>query len=413
MAVISANFLLSESLILLSMLKGKKILLCVTGSIAAYKAVYLLRLLRKHGAVVKVIMTKNAATFVSPLTFSTFCGEPVLIELSENENWHNHAILGRWADLMLIAPATSNTLAAMAAGLCNNILTVVYLSAACPVMVVPAMDEDMWNHPATKRNIEVLTSDGVIVLDVDEGELASGLHGKGRMIEPDNIVEKIRFHFIQNGLFQGKKVLVTAGPTVEAIDPVRYISNHSSGKMGVAIAESFEREGGEVLLVHGPVMMEINPAIKAIRVNTAEEMFEACLKHLDEVDVIVMAAAVADYTPIHTSPEKIKKTGDTLSIDLMKTKDILAEAGKRKKKGQILVGFALETNDEERYALDKLEKKNADFIVLNSLKDKGAGFGGDTNKISIFGKNGLKKDFPLSSKQNLASEIVKLISLYS
>ncbi|MBN9349562.1 MAG: bifunctional phosphopantothenoylcysteine decarboxylase/phosphopantothenate--cysteine ligase CoaBC [Chitinophagaceae bacterium] len=392
------------------MLKAKKILLCVTGSIAAYKAVYLLRLLQRDGASVRIVMTKEATNFVSSLTFSTLSKERVLIDFTENDNWENHALLGRWADLILIAPASCNTIALMAHGICNNLLQAVYLSATCPVMLAPAMDEDMWKHPATQRNIQQLIHDGIKVLDVAEGELASGLFGKGRMIEPEEVFKEVIHFFSKKERFVGKKILVTAGPTVEPIDPVRFISNHSSGKMGVAIADAFVAEGGVVTLVHGPMTEKVEKGINEVSVQTAQEMYSSCLKELSTFDIIVMAAAVADYSPAEKSNEKIKKTQDFLRIDLKKTPDILAEAGKRKKENQILIGFALETENGVENALKKLDKKNADFIILNSLRDQGAGFGKDTNKISIFGKKGFRKDFPLKSKRELAYDILNLIS---
>lgn len=395
------------------MLNGKKILLCVTGSIAAYKAVYILRYLKKEGATVKVIMTENATQFVSPLTFSTLSGERVMKGIFIGDEWENHALLGRWADLMLIAPATCNTIAAMANGFCNNLLTAVYLSANCPVLLAPAMDEDMWNHPSTKRNIQKLIYDRVKVLQVNEGALASGLVGMGRMEEPEEIVLAVKKLFSKPAVFSEKKVLVTAGPTVERIDPVRFISNDSSGKMGIYIAQAFSEAGADVTLVCGPVQMALPLGLNVVKVTSASEMYDACMKDFNAYDLVVMAAAVADYTPATPVSQKIKKEGNGLSIALMPTKDILAAAGKIKKENQVIVGFALETNNEEENAIKKLNTKNADFIILNSLNDRGAGFGMDTNKVTIFGKDGGRWNFPLKSKEELAHDIVKFLSQHS
>lgn len=395
------------------MLNGKNIILCVTGSIAAYKAVYILRYLKKEGATVKVIMTENAAQFVSPLTFSTLSEERVLKGIFVNDEWENHALLGRWADLLLIAPATCNTIASMANGLCNNLMTAVYLSATCPVMIAPAMDEDMWKHPATKRNIQKLIYDKVKVLQVIDGELASGLTGMGRMEEPEQIVDAVRNFFSKASVFKGKSVLVTAGPTVERIDPVRYISNDSSGKMGICIAEAFMDAGADVKLVCGPVQVPLPADIPAIHVRSASDMYAACMNDFDRYDLIVMAAAVADYTPATPGHQKMKKKEEHISIDLVPTKDILATAGQLKKKHQVLVGFALETNNEEENAIRKLNSKNANFIILNSLNDSGSGFGMDTNKVTIFGKDGGRWEFPLKSKKELARDIVKFLSQHS
>lgn len=395
------------------MLNGKKILLCVTGSIAAYKAVYILRLLKQSGSVVKVIMTGSATKFVSPLTFSTLSGERVLTELFTKEGWENHALLGRWADLMLIAPASCNTIATMASGLCNNLLSAVYLSATCPVMIAPAMDEDMWQHSTTRRNIQKLIYDKVKVLRVNEGELASGLVGFGRMKEPGEIVESIKEFFGERSLLSDKKVLVTAGPTKERIDPVRYISNDSSGKMGIAIARSFARLGANVTLVCGPVSEMLPDGVTIKKVENADEMFDACMENFSQYDFIVMAAAVADYTPIKRSIQKIKKSDENTTIMLRSTKDILATAGRSKSANQILVGFALETENAEENARKKLISKKADFIILNSLNDKGAGFGTDSNKITIFGKEGSTWHYPLKSKHEVADDIVNFLIQYS
>ena len=395
------------------MLKGKKVLLGISGSIAAYKSAILVRLLKKAGAEIKVIMTPAAAGFIAPLTLSTLSGNEVLSELSENNSWANHVMLGRWADILLIAPLSCNTLAKMSAGLCDNLLMAVYLSAVCPVMVAPAMDEDMWRHPSTKKNISTLESYGNLVIPVENGDLASGLRGDGRMSEPENIINLLNHHFAGAGQLAGKRVLITAGPTYEAIDPVRFIGNHSSGKMGIAIADEFRRRGAEVTLVCGPVCEHINSTINLVRTTSAEEMYRACVELFPQMDVAVMSAAVADYTIQDPATEKIKKKEDSMLISLQKTKDILKTLGGLKKSGQVLVGFALETNNEKENALKKLNDKSADMIVLNSLKDAGAGFGHDTNKIIIFDRNGGEYHFDTKSKLAIASDIVNSIIKFS
>lgn len=392
------------------MLKGKKILLGITGSIAAYKAILLVRLLVKAGAEVKVIMTESAKSFVSPLVLSTLSNNKVLIDLFDEDTWANHVMLGRWADVMLIAPLSCNTLAKMANGECDNLLLAVYLSATCPVVVSPAMDEDMWHHPATKRNIELLQSYGNSIIDVEKGELASGLFGEGRMAEPETIVQYLTEHFFRGKTLSGKKVLITAGPTYEALDPVRFIGNHSSGKMGFALAESFYLNGADVELVTGPTQQQTNyTGIKVTKVTSAQDMYAACVSVFPGADIAVMSAAVADYKPVEVANEKIKKTNEDLTIQLSKTKDILKSLGEQKKNGQLLVGFALETSNEKQYALNKLQSKNADMIVLNSLRDKNAGFGHDTNKVTIFDKEGNEIALDLASKQNIAADIVNII----
>ena len=395
------------------MLKGKKVLLGISGSIAAYKSAILVRLLKKAGAEIKVIMTPAAAGFIAPLTLSTLSGNEVLSELSENNSWANHVMLGRWADILLIAPLSCNTLAKMSTGLCDNLLMAVYLSAVCPVMVAPAMDEDMWRHPSTKKNISTLESYGNLVIPVENGDLASGLRGDGRMSEPENIINLLNHHFTRAGQLAGKKVLITAGPTYEAIDPVRFIGNHSSGKMGIAIADEYRRRGAEVTLVCGPVCEHINSTINVVRTTSAEEMYRACVDLFPQMDVAVMSAAVADYTIQDPATEKIKKKEDSMLISLQKTKDILKTLGGLKKSGQVLVGFALETNNEKENALKKLNDKSADMIVLNSLKDAGAGFGHDTNKIIIFDRNGGEYHFDTKSKLAIASDIVNSIIKFS
>lgn len=390
------------------MLAGKKILIAVTGSIAAYKVPLLVRLLVKSGAEVKVIMTPASESFVSRLTLSTLSKNEVLIDLFHEGTWSNHVMLGRWADLMLIAPLSCNTLGKMVTGQCDNLVLASYLSATCPVMVAPAMDEDMWKHSTTSENIKKIQAHGAKLLPVAYGELASGLTGEGRMAEPEAIITAIEKFFLEGKRLKGTKVLVTAGPTYEAIDPVRFIGNYSSGKMGFAIAGELASRGADVTLVSGPVSLPNVAGIKLIKVTTAEEMYAACMNAKD-FDVAVMAAAVADYTPEQVAPEKIKKSDGGLTLSLKKTKDILASLGSIKTESQLLVGFALETNDEEAHAMEKLKSKNADIIVLNSLQDQGAGFGHDTNKATLYFKDGSKSAFPLQSKKDLAKVITDTI----
>ncbi len=396
------------------MLQGKKILLGITGSIAAYKAPYIVRLLIKAGAEVKVIMTPSAKDFVSKLTLSTLSRNPVLSDLFDEESWANHVMLGRWADILLITPLSCNTLSKMANGQCDNLLLAAYFSATCPVVVAPAMDEDMWHHPATQNNIAKLQSFGNTIIPVDKGELASGLYGEGRMAEPEQIVRYLSDTFFLPQQLEGKKALVSAGPTYEAIDPVRFIGNHSTGKMGIAIAKELRQRGADVTLVAGPVQGGASiPGIKTIDVKTAQEMSNVCNDVFEGSDIAIMAAAVADYTPVNPAKEKIKKSSDIVVLELKKTNDILKSLGKKKKPGQVLVGFALETTDEKNNALKKLQEKNADLIVLNSLKDQGAGFGHDTNKVTIFSKNGTAFQFEQKSKSAVARDIVDtIIHLY-
>lgn len=391
------------------MLKGKKILIGITGSIAAYKIPILVRLFIKAGAEVKIILTRAAADFVSPLTLSTLSKNEVLVDLAENNSWANHVMLGRWADVMLITPLSCNTLAKFSVGICDNLLTAVYLSATCPVVVAPAMDEDMWKHPATQNNLKKIVSFGNKVIPVESGELASGLHGEGRMAAPENIYKWVVDFFSERNELKGKSALVTAGPTYEKLDPVRFIGNHSSGKMGIAIAEELSKRGAHVLLVLGPSNVEVPQNIKVIRVSSAEEMFIACTEAFEKADLAVMSAAVADYTPAAIAENKIKKSEESFSIQLKKTKDILKHLGSVKRKDQFLAGFALETNNEKEYAQKKLKEKNADMIVLNSLKDAGAGFGYDTNKITIFDKAGNEYEFDTKSKKEVAADIVNTI----
>jgi len=388
------------------MLQGRKILLGVTGSIAAYKSLLLIRLLVKEGAEVKVVMTPAAKDFVTPLSLSTLAKHSVLLDLFEGDTWANHVELGRWADLMVIAPLSCNTLAKMAQGLCDNLLMAAYLSAVCPVVVAPAMDEDMWKHPSTKANLKRIKEYGNHFIPVEKGELASGLFGDGRMAEPETILAYIQKLLLRKEDLAGKKALVTAGPTYEAIDPVRFIGNHSSGKMGLAIARELADRGALVDLVMGPSSLDVSyQGVTVHRVISAEEMYNACLTIFPGVNIAIMSAAVADFRPVAPAGEKIKKKEDTLILELTKTKDILQALGQQKN-GQILVGFALETTGERAYALDKLHKKNADLIVLNSLNDKGAGFGYDTNKITIFDRSGGETVYAQKTKQQVAADIV-------
>jgi phosphopantothenoylcysteine decarboxylase/phosphopantothenate--cysteine ligase len=397
------------------MLKNKKILLGITASIAAYKAAFLVRLLVKQGAEVKVILTDAAREFITPLTLSTLSKNKVYTEFSDKTTgeWSNHVELGLWADLMLIAPTSANTISKMANGICDNLMLATYLSARCPVMFAPAMDLDMYVHPSTVHNIQKLQSFGNLIIDAEEGELASGLSGKGRMAEPENILTFIEDFFSKKNRLSGKKILITAGPTYENIDPVRFIGNYSSGKMGFALAETCADEGAEVILVSGPSQLKsIHPNIQKIDVRSAEQMYETCKIHFQKCNSAIMSAAVADYTPAYISDHKIKKTSDDMQISLKKTIDILKYLGHAKNSNQVVIGFALETNDGEVYAKEKLESKNADMIVLNSLQDEGSGFGTDTNKVSFFVANEGKTDFPLLSKQQVAQNIVnKMLDL--
>lgn len=397
------------------MLKDKNILLGVCGSIAAYKSALLVRLLVKAGANVRVILTASAADFITPLTLATLSKNPVYTRYFEEETgvWSNHVELGLWADYMLIAPLSANTLAKIASGLCDNLLTATYLSARCPVLVAPAMDLDMWQHQSTQENIRQLEGFGNLVIAPESGELASGLTGTGRMAEPEQILMFLE-KTIRAGLpLLGKKALVTAGPTYEAIDPVRFIGNHSSGKMGFAIADELAALGAEVTLVAGPTQEKSTRPVQRIDVVSAADMLRACETAFEGTDITVMSAAVADYTPVEVADQKIKKADGELQLVLKKTTDILAQLGRTKQAGQLLIGFALETEHEEANALGKLERKNLDMIVLNSLNDKGAGFRSDTNKITIFNKAAEKKEFSTKSKAEVARdiclEILKLV----
>lgn len=396
----------------MTVLGGKNILLGITAGIAAYKTTFLVRLFIKAGARVKVVMTPAAIDFVTPLSLSTLSKNEVLTSFTKEEDetrWNNHVELGLWADLMIIAPATANTLSKMATGNADNFLLATYLSAKCPVYFAPAMDLDMYKHPSTKASIEKLESYGNKMIPAGVGELASGLIGEGRMAEPDEIVAFIEKDIFSQLPLRGKKILITAGPTYEAIDPVRFIGNHSTGKMGYALAERGAEMGAQVILVSGPSNLKAqHSSIETIRVTSTEEMYEAAISYFDGVDIAISAAAVADWKPVNKAEQKLKKEGeDTMSIVLERTKDILSEMGKRKK-NQILVGFALETENEEENAQGKLERKNLDFIVLNSLNDKGAGFGSDTNKVKIINKSDIL-EFELKSKKEVATDILKQV----
>lgn len=396
-----------------AMLDGKKILLAVTGSIAAYKAAILVRLLVKEGAEVKVIMTPLAKQFIAPLTLATLSRNPILVDFFDPENgaWNSHVSLGGWADAMLIAPATANTIAKMVTGVADNLAVTTYLSAKCPVFIAPAMDLDMYAHPSTQYNIDTLRSYGNHILEPAEGELASGLSGKGRMEEPEMIVDYLGSFFRRKKSLEGKTFMVTAGPTIEPIDPVRYISNHSSGKMGYAIADELQKRGARVILISGKTALRPPVGVETVDVTTAEEMYGVSMNAFEKCDGAVMCAAVADYAPVEYSKNKIKKEGDNLTLPLAKTRDIAAELGKIKGK-RLLVGFALETEDGEASAEKKINQKNFDFIVMNSLSDQGAGFGTDTNKITILGTRYTPRRLPLMSKTEAASNIVDEIEKY-
>ncbi len=395
------------------MLKDKNILLGVCGSIASYKSAFLIRLLVKTGANVRVIMTEDAKSFISPLTLSTLSKNEVFSSYYDNDtgNWHNHVELALWADLLLIAPATANTIAKFANGLCDNLLSATYLSAKCPVYFAPAMDLDMWKHASTQKNISSLVNFGNYLIQPDNGELASGLHGEGRMAEPENIINYLTANFEKQPL-KDKKALITAGPTFEKIDPVRFIGNFSSGKMGFAVAEELKRLGADVTLVCGPNHLKTDYLdINVIRVTNADEMLNACLANFNSSDICIMAAAVADYKAVHVADQKIKKQKGKLVIEFEKTTDILQTLGEQKKPGQILVGFALETENEEQNAKEKLKRKNLDFIVLNSLRDEGAGFAVDTNKIKIIDQH-TTVAFEVKSKTAVAKDIcTKIVDL--
>lgn len=401
------------------MLKGKHVLLGITGSIAAYKAAYLTRLLVKEGAEVKVVMTAAAKQFITPLTMATLSHNPILVEFFDPENgqWNSHVSLGLWADIYLIAPASADTLSKMACGIADNLLLTTYLSARCPVMAAPAMDLDMYAHPATQESLRILRKRGVSIVEAASGELASGLEGKGRMEEPEIIVERIKEQLDGVPVRQespsvrtlaGRRAVVTSGPTREAIDPVRFISNHSSGKMASAIADELALRGADVTVVSGPAAVyPSSPEVEVQNVITAEEMYRAAVREYDRgCDITVLCAAVADFTPVSPSSTKIKKDGSRMILELLPTKDIAAAIGERRRSGGVIAGFALETDNARSNALSKLSRKNMDMIVLNSMGDPGAGFGVDTNKVTVFRRDGTSQDVPFGSKKEVAAAIV-------
>jgi len=391
-------------------LAGKKIILGVTGSIAAYKAVSLLRLLSKEGASVQVIMTPTAREFVGPVTFSALSGNTVLSDFFSEEggDWNSHVDMGVSADLMLIAPVTATTLGKMAGGIADNLLVTTYLSARCPVVLAPAMDMDMFNHPSTQRNLDILKSYGNLVIDPGSGELASGLEGRGRMEEPDAIIEFIRKlkEPLKKKLLN-RRVLITAGPTQESLDPVRYIGNYSSGKMGFAIAEAFVNLGAEVILVSGPVSIKHPEGVELIPVTSAEEMFQATEERIEECDIAVFSAAVADFTPVERAAQKVKRGKEEWNIRMKPTADIAAEMGKRKKSSQLFVGFALESDHGLENALKKLEKKNLDLVLLNHTNEEGAGFGTDTNRVTMIDRQGDVEEYKLKPKSQVAVDLAE------
>lgn len=395
-------------------MKGKHILVGVTGGIAAYKTAYLIRNFIKQGAEVRVVMTPMAKQFITPLTLATLSQNPICVDFFDPENgqWNSHVSLGLWADCYVIAPATANTLAKMANGIADNLLLTTYLSAKCPTVVAPAMDLDMYRHDVTQRNLQTLASHGVTIVEAESGFLASGLEGKGRMAEPDVIAQAVVDIFKHSAVMEGKTIMVTAGPTYEKMDPVRFIGNYSSGKMGYAICEELASRGAKVVLISGPVKLKAHHTnIEVVNVESAHEMYEACVARFPEADAAIMTAAVADYTPEVRADQKIKRVGD-MTLALKPTEDIAAKMGSMKTTSQRLVGFALETNDEVSNANKKLEKKNLDFIVLNSLNDKGAGFGVDTNKITIIERNGNSTAYDLKPKTEVAADIVTKLEQY-
>ena len=394
------------------MLENKKIVLGITGGIAAYKACNLARLLIKKGAEVQVVMTPSAKEFITPLTLSTLTHKPVVSEFFDKRDgsWHSHVDIGLWADAMIIAPATASSIGKMANGIADNMLITTYLSMKAPVFVAPAMDLDMYAHPSTQQNIQRLVSYGNHIIEPGTGFLASKLEGKGRMEEPEKIVEVLEKHFSKSQSLTGKSVLITAGPTYEKIDPVRFVGNYSSGKMGYALAEACAKQGAEVILVSGPVMLQTkHPAIRRIDVESAQEMHSAATTHFPQADIAILSAAVADFTPETTADKKIKRKGDELVLNLRPTQDIAAALGAIKNENQLLVGFALETDNEVQNAQDKMKRKNFDFIVLNSLQDKGAGFRVDTNKITIIDRQQGTTAYETKSKQEVAEDIVEYI----
>lgn len=397
--------------------RGKHILLGVCGSIAAYKAAYLVRLLIKGGASVQVIMTQEATNFITPLTLSTLSGNPAIVTYFDSESgvWNNHVHLAAQADAIVIAPASANTLAKLANGICDNLLGAIYLSAKCPVFLAPAMDLDMWAHPTTQSNISRLQQTGNLIVPPGDGALASGLYGEGRLAEPEEILTQLLDHFAESHPLRGKKALVTAGPTYEAIDPVRYIGNHSSGKMGYALAAELVQLGAMVTLISGPSNLSVPSGLTSyIQVTSAAEMLDQCVANFADADITIMSAAVADYTPQTVATQKIKKNTKTLNIELSKTVDILSTLGSQKNPSQILVGFALETQDEQANATRKLAQKNLDLIVLNSLRDIGAGFAGDSNKVAIIHNTGTVETLDLMPKTEVAREIcTRIVRLLS
>jgi phosphopantothenoylcysteine decarboxylase/phosphopantothenate--cysteine ligase len=395
-------------------MEGKNILIGVSAGIAAYKIAHLTRMFVTAGANVQVVMTPMAKEFISPLTLATLSKRPILIDFynPQNGDWNSHVDMGIWADIMVVAPATANTIAKMANGIADNLLLTTYLSAKCPVFFAPTMDLDMYNHPATQYNIQILKERGNFCIDAESGELASGLVGKGRMAEPEEIYRQIDHFFSRSQTFENKTVLVTAGPTYESIDPVRFIGNYSSGKMGYSLAKEFIRRGAKVILISGPVALKAPKETDLYKVVSANEMYEECTRHFPECDIAVMCAAVADFTPKVQFKSKVKREKDNLSLELKPTRDIASKLGEMKKKDQVLVGFALETDNEFENAYSKLKKKNLDFIVLNSMNDSGAGFNHDTNKISIIDVHNNITKFELKSKREIASDIIDELAKY-
>ena len=396
------------------MLEGKKIILGITGSIAAYKAAYLTRALIKKGAEVQIVMTPSGKEFITPVTLSALTGKPVVSEFftANDGTWHSHVELGLWADAMLVAPATASTIGKMANGIADNMLITTYLSAKCPVFVAPAMDLDMFAHPSTQHNLERLRSYGNHIIEPATGELASHLEGKGRMEEPDRIVACLENFFSRRQSLAGRKIVITAGPTYEKIDPVRFIGNYSSGKMGFALAADCAARGAEVVLVAGPVSLPTPPSVRRIDVESAAQMYDAATREFADADAALCCAAVADYAPAAYSEQKLKRTGENLVLTLSPNKDIAAELGRMKRAGQCVAGFALETEHETVNAQEKMQRKNLDFIVLNSLREQGAGFRVDTNKVTIFEQNGNKTEYPMKSKREVAADIVDVLSEY-
>ena len=396
------------------MLEGKKIILGITGSIAAYKAAYLTRALIKKGAEVQIVITPSGKEFITPVTLSALTGKPVVSEFftANDGTWHSHVELGLWADAMLVAPATASTIGKMANGIADNMLITTYLSVKCPVFVAPAMDLDMFAHPSTQHNLERLRSYGNYIIEPATGELASHLEGKGRMEEPDRIVACLENFFNRRQSLAGRKIVITAGPTYEKIDPVRFIGNYSSGKMGFAIAADCAARGAEVVLVAGPVSLPTPPSVRRIDVESASQMYDAATREFADADAALCCAAVADYAPAAYSEQKLKRTDENLVLTLSPNKDIAAELGRMKRTGQCVAGFALETEHESVNAQEKMQRKNLDFIVLNSLREQGAGFRVDTNKVTIFEQNGNKTEYPMKSKREVAADIVDVLSEY-